>query len=125
LRALIIAAAFSVAICAAALADETVSGDWHANLGGDVAINMNVAPDGGWSSETLHKSQIVRKMSGTYKQMTSGNGTGTLVFTPTQATAKSGKVETETDKYELAEGGKQLKLTSSGDTIVFEKGPPK
>lgn len=121
MRALFFAAALSVAISGAALADQTVSGDWHANLGDEVAINMNVTPSGEWSSETLHKNQVVRRMRGTYKQMTSGNGTGTLIFTPTQATVEGGKVEIETDKYELAGDGKELKLTSSGDTIVFEK----
>jgi hypothetical protein len=60
-------------------------------------------------------------MQGTYKQMASGNGTGTLVFKPTRATVKSGKVTTETDRYELGSDGRELKLTSDGDTMVFEK----
>jgi hypothetical protein len=125
LRALLLAALFSVAVNAAAFADESVSGDWHANLGGGVSINMTVAPDGGWSSETLQRNEVVRQMRGTYKQTPSDNGTGTLVFVPTQATVQSGKVQTETDKYELAGDGKQLKLTSDGDTMVFEKRQPK
>ena len=121
LRAFLFAAVVSIAICPAAFADESVSGNWHANLGSGVTINMNVTPDGGWSSQTYQKSQVVRQMQGTYKQMPSENGTGTLVFTPTQASIKGGTVHTETDKYQLAEDGKQLKLTSNGDTMVFEK----
>jgi hypothetical protein len=43
------------------------------------------------------------------------------VFTPKKYSAKTGHVQVETDKYELAQDGKQLKLTSDGDTMVFEK----
>ena len=121
LRALIFATLFSVAISTAAFADESVSGDWHANVGSGVTINMNVTSDGAWSSETFQQNQVVRQMRGTYKQLSSNNETGTLIFTPTQASVKSGKVQTETDKYQLTEDGKQLKLTSGGDTMVFEK----
>ncbi len=108
-------------IVPAALADESVAGSWHANLGSGVTINMNVTPNGGWDSQTYQKARVVREMKGTYKQEVSKDGTGTLVFTPTQASVKSGTVHKETDKYELAEDGKQLKLTSGGDTMVFEK----
>ncbi len=125
MRALFFAAALSVGIAAVALADESVSGDWHANLGGGVAIDMNMTPDGGWSSETLQRDKVVRQMSGTYTQMSSNDGTGTLVFTPKQASVRSGEVQTETDKYRLAKDGKQLKLTSQGDTMVFEKRQPR
>ncbi len=82
---------------------------------------MNVSPDGAWSSETFQRNQVVRQMKGTYKQMPSNNGTGTLIFTPTQSAVKSGTVEPETDQYETVANGKQLKLTSDGDTMVFEK----
>jgi hypothetical protein len=121
LRALFLAAVFSTAIGAVALADESVSGDWRADVGSGVVINMNVKADGGWSSETLQSNKVVRQMKGTYKQTPSADNAGTLVFTPTQAKVQRGKVQTEVDKYELAEGGKQLKLTSGGDTMVFEK----
>lgn len=121
MRAFILAALFSIPISTAALADENVAGNWHADLGSGIAINMNVTPDGGWSSETLQKGQVVRKMQGTYKQMPSGHDAGTLVFIPTQATVKSGSVKPETDKYDLADNGKELRLTSGGDTMVFEK----
>lgn len=111
----------SIVTSAAAFADENVAGNWHADIGSGVTINMNVMPDGGWSSETLKQNKVVRQMSGTYKQIPSAAEEGTLVFTPTKATAKTGKVQPETDKYVLAEDGKQLKLTSAGDTMTFEK----
>jgi hypothetical protein len=121
MRALIMAALFTVASGAAALADDSVAGNWHANLGSRITIDMTVTPDGNWSSETQQKSQVVRQMKGTYKQEPAGPGTGTLVFTPTSSEVKTGTVETEVDKYQLASNGKQLKLTSKGDTMVFVK----
>jgi hypothetical protein len=121
LRALFYAVLLSTAVSAVALADESVSGKWRSNEEGGVVINMNVSPDGNWSSETLQRKKVVRQMRGTYKQTQDTDHTGTLVFTPTKATVKSGKVEVETDQYELADGGKQLKLTADGDTWVFEK----
>ena len=121
MRALFFAALFAVSISMAAVADESVSGSWRANLGSGVIINMNVTADGGWSSETLQRNRVVRQMKGTYKQMPSNDGMGTIVFTPTQAAVQGGNVEPETDQYEMAQNGKQLKLTSGGDTMVFRK----
>jgi hypothetical protein len=120
LRALFYAALASTAISAAAHADEGVAGDWRAEVGSGVVINMNVTPDGNWSSETLQRTKVVRQMKGTYKQTAASDHTGTLVFTPTQAKVTSGKVHPEIDKYEITGDGK-LKLTSDGDTMVFEK----
>ena len=122
MRALLLAAVFSITAGAMALADDNVSGAWRMDLGSDVVINMNVKPDGAWSSETLQKNKVVRQMQGTYKQKPATDGTGTLVFTPTQSKVQGGKkAQVETDKYELGSDGKQLKLTSGGDTMVFEK----
>ena len=121
MRAIFFAALVSIAVPATAFADESVSGDWRANLGSGVVINMSVTPDGGWSSETLRRNQVVRQMQGTYTQTPAKDGTGTLVFTPTQAEVKSGPVEIETDRYELAGDGKKLKLTADGDTMVFDR----
>jgi hypothetical protein len=87
-----------------------------------VAINMTISPNGAWNSETLQHSKVVRKMKGTYTQTQISNDIGTIVFTPTQVSVKNGQpVQTETDQYELANNGRQLKLTSEGDTMVFEK----
>ena len=121
MRTPVLAALFSIAITTAAMADASVAGDWHASLGGGVTIDMQVAPDGGWSSRTLRQNKVVRQMRGTYKQEPADNGTGTIVFIPTQYSAKKGHVQTETDTYELGENGRQLKLTSDGDTMVFRK----
>ncbi len=106
---------------AAAWADESVAGTWRANEGNGIVIDMIVKPDGAWSSSTWQKKQRVRQMSGTYKQTPSGDAAGTIVFVPTKYKVKSGTVGTETDQYELTQDGKQLKLTSEGDTWVFEK----
>jgi hypothetical protein len=116
-----LAALFSLTISTAALADASVAGDWQAKLDSGVRIDMKVAPDGAWSSKTLQKNQVVRQMQGTYTEEPAENGSGTLVFTPKKYSAKTGHVQVETDKYELAQDGKQLKLTSDGDTMVFEK----
>lgn len=121
MRALMLAAVASLAMNVAAIADENVAGAWHANLGSGVTINMKISPDGGWNSETLQHNQVVRQMSGTYQQRPSNGETGTLVFVPTKESAKTGAVQTEVDKYELAQDRRQLKLTSGGDTMVFEK----
>src|SRR4051794_25284519 len=122
-RALVLAAVFSLAASVTALADASVAGDWRADLGSDVVITMSVTPDGGWSSQTQQNKSIVRQMKGTYRQTRSGDDRGVLVFTPTQAQVKRGKVATETDHYQLSENGSLLSLTSNGDTMLFKKQP--
>jgi hypothetical protein len=120
-RTPVLAALFSIAISSAALADASVAGNWHANLDSGVSIDMKVSPNGAWSSETHQHNKVVRQMKGTYQQTPADNGTGTIVFTPKQASVKNGPVEVETDQYELADNGRQLKLTADGDTMVFKK----
>ncbi|HEX2939487.1 MAG TPA: hypothetical protein VHO91_00465 [Rhodopila sp.] len=119
MRSLIIAAALAVATTGAAFADESVAGNWHADMGDGVAINMVVGANGEWSSETSQHDKVVRQMKGTYTQKKASDHTGVMVFTPTQAKTKTGRVSTETDHYDLS--GDQLKLTSGGDTMVFDK----
>jgi hypothetical protein len=121
MRTPVLAALFTLGVSTAALADASVAGKWHANLDSGVSIDMQVAPNGAWSSRTLQENNVVREMNGTYRQQHAGNDAGTLIFVPKHYTAKSGKVQTEVDRYELAEGGKVLKLTSGGDTMMFEK----
>jgi hypothetical protein len=82
---------------------------------------MNVTPNGDWSSETRQGNQIVRRMHGTYKQSQSGDGSGTLVFTPVGSLAGSDNDKVETDQYKMADSGRELRLTSEGDTMVFKK----
>jgi hypothetical protein len=80
---------------------------------------MDVTPDGSWSSETLQHRKAVRQMKGTYTQTPSNDHAGVMVFTPSETS--SGKALTETDRYELTKSGNELRLTSSGDTMVFKK----
>ncbi len=119
LRALFLAAAFTAATAGAASADPNVAGRWQANMESGVTINMDMTPDGNWSSETLQRRKAVRQMKGTYTQRPANDYAGVLVFTPSETT--SGKALTETDDYVLAKGGKELRLTSGGDTMVFRK----
>lgn len=119
LRTILLASLLSVGLAGAALADASVAGDWRADLGGGVAINMNVTPDGHWSSETLQKDKVVRQMSGDYRQTRSRDDAGTLVFKPTHSS--SGKAQVETDRYRLSDNGGTMRLTSGGDTMVFER----
>jgi hypothetical protein len=122
MRPFILAAALSLATTVAAFADASVAGHWKADLGNDVTIDMHVTPNGKWNSETYQGTDLRRRMAGTYTQKPpSGNGTGQMVFTPTSASASSRKAMTERDSYTLSENGQELRLTSGGDTMVFEK----
>jgi hypothetical protein len=123
LRALISAAVLTIMLGSAAMADPSVAGSWHATLGSGVTMTMNVSPDGAWTSETRQNNKVVRQLRGEYKQILGDNDTGTLIFTPTKASAATGDVHTETDHYQLVRHGNQLKLTSDGDTMVFTRSP--
>jgi hypothetical protein len=121
LRFILLALSLLVAGCGVALADSTVAGDWRADLGQGVRIDMNVTPNGDWSSETRQDNQLVRRMHGTYKQSQSEHQSGTLVFTPVETSAGTGSAQVETDQYQMADNGQELRLTSGGDTMVFKK----
>jgi hypothetical protein len=119
LRTFLLASLLSVGLAGTAFADASVAGDWRADLGEGVAINMNVTPDGHWSSETLQNNKVVRQMRGDYRQTRQGNDNGTLVFRPTQSS--KGEAQVETDQYQLSENGSTMRLTAGGDTMVFER----
>jgi hypothetical protein len=121
LRAFVFATLFVITIAGPALADESVAGNWRANMGQGVAIGMNVTPDGNWSSETYQHGKVVRQMRGTYEQKRNNDRSGVLVFTPTEASSQGGKAQVETDRYQIAGNGNQLNLTSGGDTMVFHR----
>ncbi len=124
MRGFIVAALLSLATTAA-FADASVAGHWKANAGGNVTIDMQVMPDGKWNSETRQGNEMVRRMTGTYTQRPpSGNGTGEMVFTPTSASASKKQVATERDSYTISQDGQELRLTSGGDTMVFQKQAP-
>lgn len=122
MRALIAAALLSMTLTVSAFADQSVAGHWKSAVGSGVTIDMQITPDGKWSSETAQGNKLVRRMEGTYTQTPpSGNHAGKMVFVPTSASASNEAAETETDRYRLSENGQVLRLTSGGDTMVFRK----
>ena len=107
-----------------AMADESISGQWQANLGHNVIIAMDVLADGHWTSQTVQSNKVVAQMAGTYDQNKTNAHGGTLVFTPVKAktTQEHGAAEVEHDKYTLENSGKTLRLVSShNDVMVFHK----
>lgn len=106
-----------------ALADATVAGKWQADLGSQMAITMDVSPDGHWSSQTLKSGKAVAQMSGVYKQRAKSPTQGGLLFTPTASkmTAQHGAPSVENDTYTVSENGKVLQLNSGGDIMLFHK----
>ena len=106
-----------------ASADQSIAGKWRASLGSNVAINMNLSPEGNWDSHTFQNGSVIAKMSRTYQQTRKSGITGNLVFTPAQAqtTAQHGAATVERDVYSLTNHGQVLRLTSGGDTMVFHK----
>jgi uncharacterized protein YidB (DUF937 family) len=106
-----------------AFADETVAGKWLAHLGSNVAVTMNVTPDGKWDSATTKNGNKLAQMAGTYQQQVTSPTHGMLVFTPTQAqvTSQHGAAEVENDLYEVTDNGQVMHLTSGGDTMTFHK----
>lgn len=133
-RRTLLAAAPLPLMPALALADESVAGQWQANLGDGVMISMDVLADGYWTSQTIQKDKVVASMAGRYKQSRHSATSGVLVFTPTpsqsNASAAHGAPQVETDRYALQDNGTVLRLitqhegpSSSGDTMVFHKQP--
>jgi hypothetical protein len=106
-------------------ADESISGRWHANLGHNVIISMDVIADGHWSSETVQDKKVVAQMAGTYQQKKEGDSSGTIIFTPVESktTAEHGQAQVETDKYTLENNGAVLRLNSDNDAMTFKKQP--
>lgn len=106
-----------------ARADQTIAGQWQANLGHDVIIAMDVLADGHWAGQTVQNNKVVAEMAGTYEQKKANETTGTLVFTPVKATttAEHGKAQVETDKYALQQSGRVLRLTTANDVMEFHK----
>jgi aconitase B len=121
-RALLVAAIVSMSM--PAIADESISGQWQANLGHNVIIAMDVLADGYWTSQTVQGNKVVAQMAGSYEQKSAGATTGTIVFTPVKAktTEEHGAAQVEEDKYTLEQGGKVLRLVSNkSDVMVFHK----
>ena len=106
-----------------ARADQTIAGQWQANLGHNVIIAMDVLADGHWAGQTVQNNKVVAEMAGTYEQKKENETTGTLVFTPVKATttAEHGKAKVETDKYALQQSGRVLRLATGDDVMEFHK----
>ena len=68
-----------------AIADESISGQWEANLGHNVIIAMDMLADGHWTSQTVQSNKVVAEMAGSYEQKKVSATTGTLVFTPVKS----------------------------------------
>ena len=92
-------------------ADESISGQWHANLGHNVIISMDVIADGHWTSETVQDKKVVAQIAGTYEQKKEGDASGTITFTPVESktTAEHGHAQVEIDSYTLINNGAVLK----------------
>jgi len=133
-RRLLLAAALAL-MPALALADESVAGQWQADLGHGALISMDVLADGYWTSQTIENNKVLATMAGTYRQEKRNATSGTLVFTPTPSKSKAsqehGAPQVETDQYTLRDNGKALRLvtrhagsSTSGDTMDFHKQSP-
>jgi hypothetical protein len=104
-----------------ALADEHIAGQWRADLGHRVLINMDVLADGHWVSQTIQDDKVVAELAGTYQQAPTDDTSGKIVFTPlkSEVTAEHGAAKVEDDTYRLIDNGKTLILTSGKETIRF------
>jgi len=123
---LILAALFA-STASLAMADESISGQWQADLGAKVLIAMDVLGDGHWASQTVQNNSVVAEMAGTYDQQKDGATRGTIVFTPVRSktSPEHGAAEVERDKYALEADGKVLRLVSANnDVMVFHKQTP-
>ena len=108
----------------AAMADESISGQWQAHLSQNVIIAMDVLADNLWTSQTVQSDKVVAELAGSYEQKKASATTGTLVFTPVKSktTEEHGAAVVEEDKYTLEQGGKTLRLVSGkNDVMVFHK----
>ena len=107
-----------------ALADESISGQWQADLGHHVLIAMDVLGDGHWTSQTVQNNHVVAEMAGTYDQQKASDTRGTIVFTPvhSRTSREHGAAQVERDKYAVEQGGSTLRLVSSNDDVmIFRK----
>jgi hypothetical protein len=104
-----------------ALADEHIAGQWRADQGHGVLINMDVLADGHWFSQTIQDDKVVAEIAGTYEQTPTDDATGNIVFTPlkSKVTAEHGTAKVEPDTYTLTDGGKVLILSTGKQTMKF------
>ncbi|MBV9248013.1 MAG: hypothetical protein JO227_02040 [Acetobacteraceae bacterium] len=108
------------------MADESISGQWRADLGHNVIIVMDVLVDNYWNSQTVQDNKVVAEMAGTYEQKKANATSGSIVFTPVKSkvSQEHGAATVETDRYKLENGGKVLRLiTGKNEEMVFKKQP--
>ena len=120
MRPIICAGLLSLVVTGTAMASSDLAGEWRDDLGHGFTIDRTLTPDGHWSSEVRQQNDVLREIEGTYEQQASGEGQGTIVFTPTEA-AGGVVARTETDRYWLGQDGQQLSLSSEGKTVVFTR----
>lgn len=126
-RRILCASALLIAFAhAPARADESIAGQWEADLGQGKSISMTILADGHWLSESIENNLKVGQMAGSYKQTRRNDTSGTLVFTPdlskTHVNRAHGAPRVETDQYTLADNGRTLRLKpKSGSEMDFQK----
>jgi len=106
-----------------AWADQSIAGQWQANLGHKVIIAMDVLADGHWASQTVQDNKVVAELAGTYEQKPESDTTGTLVFTPikSKTAAEHGAAQVAADRYALEQNNRVLRLTTGKDVMEFHK----
>lgn len=124
MRKLLVGLMFAVAP-SLALADESIAGQWQADMGHDVSIVMDVIADGHWFSTTVQDGKVVAELAGTYTQTKTNDATGRLVFTPLNSKVKQehGPATVEEDDYTLSGNGEVLSLVSAKQAMEFHKQP--
>ena len=106
-----------------AVADESISGQWRAEVGHNVIIVMDVLADGHWASETVQDEKVVAQLAGTYQQTPSSATSGTIVWTPVKAkvTQEHGAAAVETDDYTLDNSVLTLVTQRTKEQMQFKK----
>jgi hypothetical protein len=120
MRRLLLTAA--LALCPVlALADEHIAGQWRADEGHGVLINMDLLADGHWVSQTIQDDKVVAEIAGTYEQTPTDDAVGKIVFTPlkSKVSKEHGAAKVEADTYTLTDGGKVLVLSTGKETMKF------
>jgi len=108
---------------ALAHADESIAGQWQADLGHGVIIAMDVLADGHWTSQTVQDDQVVAQLAGTYQQTKKTDKSGQLVFLPvsSKTSGEHGPAVTEIDEYTIDNRADVLTLVTGGETMEFHK----
>ena len=123
-RRVLLAASALALVPLVARADMSIAGQWHADLGHGVFIEMIILGDGHWTSQTVQNNKVVAELAGTYEQNKTSDTTGTLVFKPiksqSRTTQEHGAAQDETDQYKLEGRTLVLNPGSSKDRMVFK-----